>query len=121
MDKNSEKNNVVTQKNQIEIQKSLNEIQQNTDAELTSIITSELSGKGKIVKASEIKKTVNDLTLDTNLLYKKCEDLYELGDTKYDMMEKLLLYIKNNESKFKIFSKVAEQILNESEYDKNDN
>ena len=90
MYKNSEKNNVMTQKNHMEIQKSLNEIQQNTDAKLTNIITSELSDKEKIVKSSEVKKTVNDLTLDTDLLYKKCEDLYE-------------------------------QILNESEYDENDN
>lgn len=118
MNKRLEQNNIVSENSQKEIETKLSEIQNEIDRKLGNAVTNALVDQQKIFNPIEINKTVNDLTLDANFLYNKCGDLYEVGDSKNDMLEKLLLYIKGNERKFKIFSKVAGEILDESGYGK---
>ncbi len=88
--------------------------QSNFGNEFKNIIVS----NSAVLSSSKVQEIVKDVNIDVVELYNQCELLYKRGDSKQDMTKKLLKYVKNNKNRFKIFSDLASEILEESWCDK---
>lgn len=91
--------------------KELNEVQKNVDYEIAKVIKN-TSDKEKGIMESVAKH----VSLNVNVLYDECDNLYEVNDTKQDLSKKLLEFVKDNRHEFKHFSKIAEDIINKGRY-----
>lgn len=88
--------------------KELNEVQKKIDYEIVKVIkNSSDEEKGIVAK---------HVSLDVNVLYSECDNLYEVNDTKQDLRKKLLKFVKDNRDEFRHFSKIAEDIINKERY-----
>lgn len=88
--------------------KELNKIQKKVDYEIVKVIkNSSDEEKGIVAK---------HVSLDVNVLYSECDNLYEVNDTKQDLSKKLLEFVRDNRHEFKHFSKIAEDIINKERY-----
>ena len=85
--------------------------QSDLDDKVNSIIEREMNSELTNNNYDSINLVLKNNTLDVKTLYNKCYEMYEPNDSKEDLIEKLLKYIKDNRNEFKIFSTLAEDIL----------
>lgn len=95
----------------MQLNKELNEVQKNVDYEIAKVIKNS-SDKEKGI----MEFIAKHVSLDVNVLYSECDNLYEVNDSKQDLSKKLLEFVKENKSEFKYFSKIAEDIINKDGY-----
>ena len=84
--------------------------QSDLDDKVNNIIEIEMNSELSD-NCDSVKLVLKNNTLDVKTLYNKCYEMYESNDSKEDLTEKLLTYIKNNRNEFKIFSTLAGDIL----------
>lgn len=95
----------------MKLNKELNEVQKNVDYEIAKIIKNSSDEEKGIMRF-----IANHVSLDVNVLYSECDNLYEVNDSKQDLSKKLLKFVKENKYEFKHFSKIAEDIINKKGY-----
>lgn len=96
----------------IEVQDTL-EIQNYTNTEIKSIINSTICKNNINIKDSTLKILSKDMFIDVEELYKISSLTYKEGDTKSTMAKNLLKYIVDRPDKYKLFSKLAQEMLSE--------
>lgn len=84
--------------------------QSDLDDKVNNIIEIEMNSELSD-NCDSVKLVLKNNTLDVKTLYNKCYEMYEPNDSKEDLIEKLLKYIKDNRNEFKIFSTLAGDIL----------
>lgn len=88
-------------------------LQNQINNSIDNLVNTTISKNKIIVSNTTYKQVINDVKLDINELSSTASNLYTDGITKSELAENLLEHIKNNQDKYRLFSKFAKDILEE--------